>query len=193
MLNPITLRHFSHARFNTTPEHQNRHQVAKTVTFACTYYDLYRVLEQKALVISNAVIISKQKATYSLFWPTFDYDETAHIFWLNRRLIQCCPNFLNQPTVWKRKFWQFEKNNFDSLKKKNLTVWKKKFWQFGKGNFDSLEKEILTVWKRKFWQFPRHSLWITVLIQQPRTKPLNKMWFICLDNDANIKIYENLY
>jgi hypothetical protein len=67
MLNPITLRHFSHARFNTTPEHQNRHQVAKTVTFACTYYDLYRVLEQKALVISNAVIISKQKATYSLF------------------------------------------------------------------------------------------------------------------------------
>jgi hypothetical protein len=79
------------------------------------------------------------------------------------------------------------------LKKKNLTVWKKKFWQFGKGNFDSLEKEILTVWKRKFWQFPRHSLWITVLIQQPRTKPLNKMWFICLDNDANIKIYENLY
>jgi hypothetical protein len=33
---------------------------------------------------------------------------------------------------------------------KILTVWKGKFWQFGKGNFDSLEWKILTVWKKKF-------------------------------------------
>ncbi len=77
---------------------QNTRTDIKTSS-ACTYYDLYRVLEQKALVISNAVIISKQKATYSLFWPTFDYDETAHIFWLNRRLIQCCPNILSRDTI----------------------------------------------------------------------------------------------
>ncbi len=56
-------------------------------------------------------------------------------------------------TVWERKFWQFGKENFDSLKsqffdslkREILTAWKGKFWQFG--------KEILTVWKRKFWQF----------------------------------------
>jgi hypothetical protein len=42
-------------------------------------------------------------------------------------------------TVWKGKFWHFEKEN--------LTVWKGKFWQFGKGNFDSLKTEILTIWK----------------------------------------------
>jgi hypothetical protein len=54
----------------------------------------------------------------------------------------------------KRKFWQFEKGNFDSLemeiltvwKRKFLTVWKRKFWQFGKGNFWQFGKE-------KFWQF----------------------------------------
>ncbi len=71
------------------------------------------------------------------------------------------------------KFWQFEKENFDSFGRKNLTVWKGKFWQFGKGKFwqfgkgkfwqfekgnfdslkrkifDSLKKKILTVWKGK--------------------------------------------
>jgi hypothetical protein len=62
---------------------------------------------------------------------------------------------LTNLTVWKGKFWQFEKGNFDSLKRKILTVWKRKFWQFGKGNFDSLEREILTVWKGKFWQFKK--------------------------------------
>jgi hypothetical protein len=65
-------------------------------------------------------------------------------------------------TVWKEKFWQFEKGNFDSLVMENfdslereiLTVWKGKFWQFRKENFDGLEKEnfdslerkILTIW-----------------------------------------------
>jgi hypothetical protein len=43
--------------------------------------------------------------------------------------------------------------------KQILTVWKGKFWQFGKGNFDSLRKEILTVWKGKFWPFLRHTIW----------------------------------
>jgi hypothetical protein len=48
----------------------------------------------------------------------------------------------------KRKFWQFGKENFDSLKRKfwqfgkeNFDSLKRKFWQFGKENFDSLEKE----------------------------------------------------
>jgi hypothetical protein len=50
-------------------------------------------------------------------------------------------------TVWKGKFWQFEKENFDSLKRKILTVWKGKFWQSEKENFDSLKRKILTVWK----------------------------------------------
>jgi hypothetical protein len=67
-------------------------------------------------------------------------------------------------------FWQFEKENFDSLKKKILTVWKgkfltvwkRKFCQFEKGNFDSLKREILTVWNGKFWQ----SL-VSHLSQQP--------------------------
>ncbi len=61
-------------------------------------------------------------------------------------------------TVWKRKiltvckgkFWQFVKENFDSLKRKILTVWK---------------RQILTVWKRKiltvcigkFWQFEKEN------------------------------------
>jgi hypothetical protein len=65
-------------------------------------------------------------------------------------------------TVWKGKFWQFEKGNFDSLKRIILTVWKGKFWQFEKGNFDSLKgnfdslkRIILTVWKGKFWQFEK--------------------------------------
>jgi hypothetical protein len=39
-------------------------------------------------------------------------------------------------------FWQFEKGNFDSLKREILTVWK--------GNFDSLKRKILTVWKGNF-------------------------------------------
>jgi hypothetical protein len=30
-------------------------------------------------------------------------------------------------TVLKGKFWQFEKENFGSLKRKTLTVWKGKF------------------------------------------------------------------
>jgi hypothetical protein len=55
------------------------------------------------------------------------------------------------------RIWQFEKEIFDSLKRKFLTVWKGNFWQFDKENFDSLKKEnsgslernILTVWKRK--------------------------------------------
>jgi hypothetical protein len=49
------------------------------------------------------------------------------------------------------KIWQFEKENFDSLKSEILTVWKGKFWQFEKENFDSLKRKILTVWKGKFW------------------------------------------
>jgi hypothetical protein len=48
-------------------------------------------------------------------------------------------------TVWKRKFWQFEKENFDSLEWKILTVWKGKFWQFGREIFDSLKG--YTVWE----------------------------------------------
>jgi hypothetical protein len=43
-----------------------------------------------------------------------------------------------------------------SLKWKILTVWKGKFWQFGKENFDSLERKILTVWQGNFWQLSRH-------------------------------------
>jgi hypothetical protein len=35
--------------------------------------------------------------------------------------------------------------NFDSLKGKILTVWKGKFWQFEKENFDNFERKI-------FWQ-----------------------------------------
>jgi hypothetical protein len=64
-------------------------------------------------------------------------------------------------TVWKRKFWQFENENFDSLKRKILTVWKRKFWQFENQNFDSLKRKILTVWKAKFWKFlrPKNFFW----------------------------------
>ncbi len=46
-------------------------------------------------------------------------------------------------TVWKSKF-------FDSLEKENFTVWERKFWQFGKGKFYSLRKKIWTVWKENF-------------------------------------------
>jgi hypothetical protein len=52
-------------------------------------------------------------------------------------------------TVWKGKFWQFEKGNFDSLKSWILTVWKGKFWQFEKGNFDSFKKENFDSLKRR--------------------------------------------
>ncbi len=87
-------------------------------------------------------------------------------------LRQCSPHFLSRDTlisissyslkrkiltVWKAKFWQFKKKNFDSLKRKNLTVWKRKFWQFGKQNFDSFKRKILAVWKRKFWQFKKKN------------------------------------
>jgi hypothetical protein len=78
-------------------------------------------------------------------------------------------------TVWKGKFWQFGKEDFDSLERKILTVWKGKFWQLGKEDFDSLERKILTVWKGKFWQFresinvSRHSLRMTGMI------PTNKL------------------
>ncbi len=66
-------------------------------------------------------------------------------------------------TVWKGKFWQFGKGDFDSLKREILTVWEGKFWQFEKenfdslkkGNFDSFKRKILTVWKGKFWQFEK--------------------------------------
>jgi hypothetical protein len=34
---------------------------------------------------------------------------------------------------------------FDSLKKEILTVWNGNFWQFEKGNFDSLKRKILTI------------------------------------------------
>jgi hypothetical protein len=54
-------------------------------------------------------------------------------------------------TVWKKKFWQFEMGNFDSLKKEILTVWNGKFWQFEKRNFDCLKKEILTVFLATIW------------------------------------------
>jgi hypothetical protein len=43
-----------------------------------------------------------------------------------------------------------KEENFDSLERKILTVWKGKFWQFEKGNFDSLNKKNLKVWKGKF-------------------------------------------
>jgi hypothetical protein len=49
----------------------------------------------------------------------------------------------------KGKFWQFEKENFDSLEKEILRTRKGKFWQFEKENFDSLKREILIVWKKK--------------------------------------------
>ncbi len=62
-------------------------------------------------------------------------------------------------TVWKGKFWQFEMENFDTLKREILTPWKGKFWQFEKRNFDSLERNILTVWKEKFWQFDKRNFW----------------------------------
>ncbi len=52
-------------------------------------------------------------------------------------------------TVWNGKFWQFEKGNFDSLKREILTVWKGKFWQFEKGNFDSLKRKIFDSLKRE--------------------------------------------
>jgi hypothetical protein len=58
-------------------------------------------------------------------------------------------------TVLKKKFWQFGKSNFDSLKSRILTVWKVEFWQFEKSNFDSLKSRILTVWKVEFWQFKK--------------------------------------
>ncbi len=75
---------------------------------------------------------------------------------------QCFPNFFEprhtEPkSVWKEKFWQFGKGNFNSLKREILTVWKGKFWQFEKGNFDSLKREILTVWKWNFWQFEKEN------------------------------------
>ncbi len=68
-------------------------------------------------------------------------------------------------TVWKGKFWQIEKGNFDSLKREILTDLKEKFWQFKKENFDSLKRNILTVWKGKFltvwkgkfWQFENEN------------------------------------
>jgi hypothetical protein len=41
-------------------------------------------------------------------------------------------------TVLERKFWQFWKENFDTLERENFDSLKK-------GNFNSLEKEILTV------------------------------------------------
>jgi hypothetical protein len=48
-------------------------------------------------------------------------------------------------------FWQFEKGNFDSLKRKFLTVWKGKFLTVWKGKFLTVWKgKFLTVWKGNF-------------------------------------------
>ncbi len=103
-----------------------------------------------------------------LSWPFFDV-------FVDMKILQAIISILNKEnfdslereilTVWKGKFWQFEKRNFDSLQRKILIVWKVKFWQFEKGNFDSFEKEIfdsfekeiLTVWKGKFWQFEKRN------------------------------------
>jgi hypothetical protein len=72
-------------------------------------------------------------------------------------------------TVWKAKFWQFGKKNFDSLKMKILTVWKEKFWQFGNENFDSLEREIWNFvwrenlnyrWSLRFFEISRIAIMI---------------------------------
>jgi hypothetical protein len=76
----------------------------------------------------------------------------------------CCCFFIQLTVVPKllekgKFFWQFEKENFDSFKRKTLTVLKGKFWQFEKENFDSLKRGILTVWKGEFWQFWKEKFW----------------------------------
>ncbi len=70
--------------------------------------------------------------------------------------------------VWKLLFfWQFRKENFDSLKREILTVWKGKFWQIEKGNFDSLKREILIVWPKY-----KHLLWT---LPNPKSKFLSPL------------------
>jgi hypothetical protein len=83
-------------------------------------------------------------------------------------------------TVWKGKFWQFGKGNFDSLEREILTVWKVKFWQFEKGNFDSLKREILTVWKVKFWQFEKGNF---DSLEREILDSLKKGNFDCLERE----------
>jgi hypothetical protein len=50
-------------------------------------------------------------------------------------------------TVWKEKFWQFEKENFDSLKRK--------FWNFWQFNFIILVGRIRA--NRNFHKHPKHQ------------------------------------
>ncbi len=93
------------------------------------------------------------------------------LLWLSFRRTQGCRTRFHKQfffiffekeilTVWKRKFWQFGKGNFDTLEKEILTVLKEKFWQFEKGNFDSLKNEnrlINTYISMTEWAF--HNLW----------------------------------
>jgi hypothetical protein len=104
-------------------------------------------------------------------WRLTFLDLTVSIeTWIKGKLnVEFMIDSLKQCSLWKReiftvkkgKFWQFGKENFDSLEKENfdglerkiLTVWNGKFWQFGKEIFVSLKRKILTVWEGKFWQF----------------------------------------
>jgi hypothetical protein len=61
------------------------------------------------------------------------------------------------------------------LKWKILTVWKGKFWQFEKENFDSLKRKILTVFKAKnipSYLIHKLSLQHTLMPPKKRTKKL---------------------
>jgi hypothetical protein len=79
------------------------------------------------------------------------------------------------------KFWQFWKKNFDSLKRKILTVWKIKFWQFEKINWVSspflMNKLPHGIFNRGFeyqkMQITKTAHFIFIFNQHP-----NKIFFV---------------
>ncbi len=123
------------------------------------------------VIMTNFLDGKSQSSTFGEFWFSISNPKTLKDF-LSIALRQCFPNFLSRDTrnykiakndslitstltVWKGKFWRFEKEIFDGFKRKFLTVWKRKFWRFEKKNFDGLKRKILTVWKGKFWRFEK--------------------------------------
>jgi hypothetical protein len=83
------------------------------------------------------------------------------VFMMPLKLMRCFKNFYSLKreilTVWKGKFDNLEKENFDSLKRKILTVLKREILTVWKGNFDSLEKE-------NFDSLIIEKTWITIPI-----------------------------
>jgi hypothetical protein len=122
--------------------------------YCCSYFDpvFLKLFESRH---TKSKFWQFQKKIDSLEMGNFDSLERKILTVWKRKIL----------TVLKGKFDSFENQNFYSLKRKILTVWKEKFWQFGwkfwqfeKDNFDSFRDTV------KFIGVATHSLGITVSI-----------------------------